>query len=970
MAVHREENITDNLGQLIDILPPRIADHLRAMPELDSLIEVVLDLGRIPEARLPEGGLDLGDEAVTREDLDHVIARIGTFSGDNRAGIERTLHRISCIRNRQGAVVGLTCRVGRAVVGTIDIMRDLAESGRSILIMGRPGVGKCVVGNTWIFTEQGMRPIAAFSPDQPDPESFHPLDLGVATLNGVERTSHFYYDGVRATIKVTSRMGYSLEGTGNHPVLIMGPDGELVFKPLSNVVPGDYLAIQRGQQLFGTETHLPPFEFKQRTNAKDTVLPTELTPELARYLGYLVAEGTTTYHYVTGFCQENAEVANDVAGLVEQLFGLQLKPQVRHDQWNGRDYRIEGRKHRAFLAHLGIDYVRAAEKRIPDCILKAPKPAVAEFLRGYFEGEGAIGAQYGIEVASASETLMCQLHVLLLNFGVVAKLRARINKRNQRPYYYLNIKGANVSLFEREIGFVSTKKRALLAGISAIERNPNLDVIPYQVEALLALREQVALSQTKSHQLVGSQGRTMPSLVSGYRTAHPMLSKYTRTAQSPSYATLRRILDETAHLSESPIRQRLRALCETGFYFDTVSIVESGMAPVYDFTVPGSHTFCGNGLVNHNTTKLRELARVLSTELKKRVIVIDTSNEIAGDGDIPHPAIGRARRMQVPSPERQHAVMIEAVENHMPEVIVIDEIGTEQEALAARTIAERGVQLIGTAHGNSLENLLMNPTLSDLVGGIQTVTLSDEEARRRGTQKSILERKAPPTFDIAIELQDRDRMAVHQDVADVIDQMLRGYMPNPEIRQLTGGGEVQVIQAPQEDLSRQATAITGEVGATIRIFPYAVSRSQLERVVRSMRMPVEITRNLNDADAMLILKAYVKSATRILSDAEERQIPTYIVKANTIAQIQKSLREVMHLDVQYVHNEEDDAMREARQAIDHALASGTSVELRPRSSHIRRLQHELAAQYQLTSQSMGEEPNRRVLILPADLFED
>ena len=164
------------------------------------------------------------------------------------------------------------------------------------------------------------------------------------------------------------------------------------------------------------------------------------------------------------------------------------------------------------------------------------------------------------------------------------------------------------------------------------------------------------------------------------------------------------------------------------------------------------------------TTKLREIARVLSDEFMKRVVIVDTSNEIAGDGDIPHAAIGRARRMQVPEPSLQHQVMIEAVENHMPEVIVIDEIGTEQEALAARTIAERGVQLVGTAHGNTLENLLMNPTLSDLLGGIQTVTLGDEEARRRGTQKTVLERKAPPTFDVVIELLDKDSLAIHQDL--------------------------------------------------------------------------------------------------------------------------------------------------------------------------------------------------------------
>ena len=182
------------------------------------------------------------------------------------------------------------------------------------------------------------------------------------------------------------------------------------------------------------------------------------------------------------------------------------------------------------------------------------------------------------------------------------------------------------------------------------------------------------------------------------------------------------------------------------------------------------------------TTMLREAARVLADDLGKRVVVVDTSNEIAGDGDIPHPAIGKARRMQVRTPSLQHEVMIEAVENHMPQVIVIDEIGTELEAQAARTIAERGVQLIGTAHGNNLDNLMLNPTLSDLIGGIQSVTLGDEEARRRRTQKSVLERKAPPTFDVIIEIQDRERVTVHADVAETVDSMLRGDPVAPELR--------------------------------------------------------------------------------------------------------------------------------------------------------------------------------------------
>lgn len=523
-----DPHITDHLDQLLAILPEGLRAKLNAHPEREVLIEVVMDLGRKPEARFPGRAEDLADGAISHEDLDHVVQRVGEFGGDNRAGIEATLHRISAIRNRQGRVVGLTLRVGRAVMGTIDVVRDLAESGRSLLIMGRPGVGK--------------------------------------------------------------------------------------------------------------------------------------------------------------------------------------------------------------------------------------------------------------------------------------------------------------------------------------------------------------------------------------------------------------------------------------------------------------------------TTKLRELARVIADELGKRVVVIDTSNEIAGDGDIPHAAIGRARRMQVPTPEAQEKVMIEAVENHMPEVIVIDEIGTEKEAWAARTIAERGVQLIGTAHGNSLENLLMNPTLSDLVGGIQSVTLSDEEARRRGTQKTILERKGPPTFDVAIELQDRDRLAVHHDVAEVIDQLLRGYVPQPEIRGVGEDGQVVTLREPvyapppqrrQEPVAQEGT------GLRLRLFPYAVSRSQLERVIRSLRLPAIVTRNVEDADVLLVLRPYARAGGQVLQQAEAKGIPTYVVKANTIPQITKSLREVLHLDGQPgggaltgplnalpPHDEDEldeegqEALAEARSAIASVLSRSEPAELNPRSPKLRRIQHQLVEAHQLRSESYGEEPNRRLRIFP------
>lgn len=302
------------------------------------------------------------------------------------------------------------------------------------------------------------------------------------------------------------------------------------------------------------------------------------------------------------------------------------------------------------------------------------------------------------------------------------------------------------------------------------------------------------------------------------------------------------------------------------------------------------------------TTMLRECARVLADELQKRVIIVDTSNEIAGDGDIPHPGIGRARRMQVPFDVLQADVMIEAVENHMPEVIVIDEIGTQAEAEAARTIAERGVRLIGTAHGNTLENLVLNPALSDLIGGIQVVTLGDEEARKRGTQKTVLERKAPPTFDVLIEIQEKDRLVLCHDVAQAVDALLRDVPPQLEVRRREPGGRIHVEVPPvspdPQTLSpqpSQAVRRNGGVSAkrrTLRIFPFAVSRNRLERAIHESRAPFHITKTLHEADIVLTLKGQYRKMPQKLREAEERGLPIKVVRSNTLHQIQSFVDEL------------------------------------------------------------------------------
>ena len=364
------------------------------------------------------------------------------------------------------------------------------------------------------------------------------------------------------------------------------------------------------------------------------------------------------------------------------------------------------------------------------------------------------------------------------------------------------------------------------------------------------------------------------------------------------------------------------------------------------------------------TTMLRECARVLSED-GRRVVVVDTSNEIAGDGDVPHPGIGHARRMPVADPSLQHNVMIEAVENHMPQVIVIDEIGTEAEANAARTIAERGVQLIGTAHGQTLENILKNPTLSDLLGGISAVTLSDEEARRRGTRKTVLERKAPPTFDALIEIVDRGRLAIHSSVADVVDALLRGYSPQPEIRERGPAGNVTVVQeadtqaVPTRGLDEAEGDGAADTDKPLMIFPYGVSRNKIERAIHNLRVNATIARKWDDADVVLTLKALERKESAKLKAIASENVPIYAIKTNTTTQIQNALKDVFDLPS---IDAEEVALREAEEAIYQVLLDNRAVELTPQTSYIRRMQHQLAERYRLQSRSTGLEPNRRVQI--------
>ncbi|MEB3172218.1 MAG: AAA family ATPase [Synechococcaceae cyanobacterium] len=413
------------------------------------------------------------------------------------------------------------------------------------------------------------------------------------------------------------------------------------------------------------------------------------------------------------------------------------------------------------------------------------------------------------------------------------------------------------------------------------------------------------------------------------------------------------------------------------------------------------------------TTALREIARVLADDLGRRVVVIDTSNEIAGDGDIPHPAIGRARRMQVARPELQHQVMIEAVENHMPEVIVIDEIGTELEAQAARTIAERGVQLVATAHGNELANLIRNPTLSDLVGGIQSVTLGDEEARRRRTQKTVLERAAEPTFPIAVEMHSRHRWSVHREVALTVDLLLRGQLARPQVRELAPNGQVRLADppAPPEVAPRPprpaptprslapvplpdpsapsphapapiapqapSAAASRPVGP-LRLCGVGLSPRALQEAVRSRAWPVQVVGDPDQADALLSLRGQLGRDPGLRRRARDLGLPILVIKSDSLHQLQRAIERLLErregpeppeagaapggADPEDAHA----AMEECRLAVEKVvLPQGRPVELLPRSERVRTMQAELVSRYRLRSAVFGRGPLQRLRVFPA-----
>ena len=405
------------------------------------------------------------------------------------------------------------------------------------------------------------------------------------------------------------------------------------------------------------------------------------------------------------------------------------------------------------------------------------------------------------------------------------------------------------------------------------------------------------------------------------------------------------------------------------------------------------------------TTALREIARVIAEELNKRVLIIDTSNEIGGDGDIPHPAIGRARRMQVSSPENQHQVMIEAVENHMPEVIIIDEIGTELEAQAARTIAERGVQLIGTAHGNTIYNLIKNPTLSDLIGGIQTVTLGDEEAKRRRSNKTVLERGSEPTFSIAVEINSRNCWSIHTNVAATVDLILRGQSSKAQKRTLKSNGEIEICEIINNNFSEKRNlpsfiklkennnlakkpskeiefkSIDSQLNQSkkINILCWGISHQVVDQIIKYNQWPVMRSKNLEQADVLLSAKKSLSNNQELRCHAKKLNIPIHVIKSSSFHQVERAIKRLIMRDnnlnpsiaasIENISSKSDDeieALEECRLALEKVVVPlGRPVELLPRNDQIVNMQSDLVKRYGLKSDIFGTAHEKRLRVYPA-----
>ncbi len=509
--------------------------------------------------------------------------------------------------------------------------------GSITLIGGEPGIGKCVDENTLIQTDRGLMPIRELNPNG-DTEGFSELTIGVQSIDGLRSTSHFYNSGVCPTKRLVTRMGYQLKATFTHPVLSISKDGEKCWKQMQDITPGDFIAVQRHGAVWGNVTKLPKLTYTARVNSIEPKLPERLDSELSYILGLIVGDGSITDGKSTQLTTNDPEIIEAFRKWADSIslhVGISLKQNT-----TAVACRISNQFLLRWFNHIGMASVTAYTKAVPTCILQSTQENVRAFLQGLFDTDGS-AHKLGVEFCTISEQLAHQVHLLLLQFGIIGKLRF---KRNQfAGAWIIQMQGNNARAFYEKIGFRLKRKQDKVSLLPATS-NSNLDVIPY-------------LPRLDFDRLSGSRKEIAP------RRA---LKRYLRGGRAMSYAVAQRYVSTYPEMTE---------LIEPEFFWDEIVEVEdSGLAQCYDLTVPETHAFVANGIVSHNSTLVLQTCAMLANHVGRVLYV-------SGEESVQQIKM-RADRMGLQAEElfllteTNLADIFEQVNRIDPTILIIDSIQT------------------------------------------------------------------------------------------------------------------------------------------------------------------------------------------------------------------------------------------------------------------------------------------------------
>ncbi|MDH7485343.1 MAG: LAGLIDADG family homing endonuclease [Anaerolineae bacterium] len=450
--------------------------------------------------------------------------------------------------------------------------------------------GKCVSGDTLVFTNRGVVPIVDLMPDGANVGEFTEVSCQVRGLEGNRKVTHFYNGGRQKTIKLTTRLGYYLEGTPDHKVWVRHLDGNEGWKRLGDIAEGDVVAIEHQIDLWGEETAIDRSAAESLKGVKRYRLPSELDEDLAYIMGLLVGDGTLTYANYFMLSTGDAFIADEYRRIVNKLFGYRVGCKA-----NGKDYFVTSKQIRVFLASLGLGYGRAHEKHVPRSILRAPKHIVIAFLQGLFDADGFVENRYGnVRLSTASLCLAREVQLLLLNLGIIASIR--VKKTSSKPSYRLSINGADAIAFHERVGFRLPRKRARKA-LASDRRMPNIGGIPYLERTLKQVQARIVAATDK------------PVPLKRNKSISSIFYTYIPSGRNISYDKLDELI---AYCHQSGVEcPELEALQTKRYFYDYVTIIEKGEADVYDLSVASDHAYVANGFVSHNSTYLRQVALIV-----------------------------------------------------------------------------------------------------------------------------------------------------------------------------------------------------------------------------------------------------------------------------------------------------------------------------------------------------------------------